>query len=184
MELFIGFVLGVIASILATIFLNAIPTHRQWPILSLLRNPRLFIQIHRDSPQRRIKELIDSLFQAWEEKDLNKYIKCWANDAVRVIGPTNAVTEGLQEIEDGFRQSISRYKAIRVMAAVVENINIRESTPNEAVAEVHYRFQFIRDADSLPIHEEATEFYVFRRVGENGWQIASNLDHSKDVSKT
>jgi len=184
MELLLGFVLGVIASILATIFLNAIPMYRQRPILSLLRNPRLFIQIHRDSPQKRIKELIESLFQAWEEKDLNKYIKCWTNDAVRVIGPTNSVTEGLQEIEEGFRQSIARYRVIRVMAVIVENIDIRESTPNEAVAEVHYRFQLIRDADSLPIHEEATEFYVFRRVSENGWKIASNIDHSKDVSKS
>ena len=183
MELSVGFVLGVIASVLATIFLNAIPTHRQWPILSLLRNPRLFIKVRRETSHRRIKELIESLFQAWEEKDLNKYIECWVPDAVRVVGPTNSVTEGLPEIEEGFRQSIARYRTIRVMAVVVENIDIRESTPNEAVAEVHYRFQLIRHADSLPIHEEATEFYVFRRVGENGWQIASNLDHSKDVSK-
>ncbi len=183
MELFIGFVLGIIASILATILLNVIPTYRQWPILSLFRNPRFFIQLRRDTSHRRIKDVIESIFQAWEEKDLDKYIECWAPDAVRVVGPTNSVTEGLPEIEESFRQSIARYRAIRVMAVVVENIDIRESTPNEAIAEVHYRFRLIRHADSLPIHEEATEFYVFRRVAENRWQIASNLDHSKDVSK-
>lgn len=183
MDLFLGFVIGFIASILATICLNAIPGHRQRPILSLLRNPKLFIQLHRKTSHRRIKELIKSLFQAWEEKDLNKYIACWAPDAVRVVGPTNSVTDGLPEIEEGFRQSIARYRTIRVLAVVVEDIDIRESTPNEAVAEVHYRFQLIRNADSLPIQEEATEFYVLRRVGEDGWQIASNLDHSKVVSK-
>ncbi len=183
MGLLIGFVLGVIASVLATIFLNAIPTHRQWPILSLLRNPRLFIQLHLDSPHRQIKDLIESLFQAWEEKDLNKYIRCWAKNAVRVVGPTNSVTEGLQEIQNSFQRSIDRYRTIRVVAVVVEDIDIREETPFEAVAEVHYRFQLIRDSDSLPIHEEATEFYVLQRAGDNGWQIASNLDHSKDVSK-
>ncbi len=184
MELFIGFVLGVIASILATIFLNAIPMYRQRSILSLLRNPRLYIQVHRDSPEKRIKERIESLFQAWEEKDLNKYIMCWSKDAVRMIGPTNSVTEGLQEIGNSFQQSIARYQVIRVVAVILENINIHKSTPNEAVAEVHYRFQLIRDEDSLPIHEEATEFYVLKRVSENDWKITSNLDHSKDISKS
>lgn len=184
MELFIGFVLGIIASILATIFLNAIPMYRQRPVLSLLRNPKLFLQIHRNSPQKQIKELIESLFHAWEEKDLKKYIKCWAEDSVRVIGPTNSVTEGLQEIEDSFRQSISRYRVIRVLALMVENIDICKLNPNEAIAEVHYRFQLIRNADSLPFHEEASEFYVLRQVNENGWKIASNLDHSKEISKS
>ena len=183
MELFLGFVLGFIASTLATIFLNAIPAYRQRPVLSLLRNPRLFIQLHRNTEQKRIKALIDSIFQAWEQKDLKKYLACWADDAVRVVGPTSTIVDRLPEIENGFQKSVARYHTIRVLSAFVENIDIRDSTPNEAATEVHYRFQLVRESDSLPVHEEATEFYILRRTEEKGWQIVSNLDHSKDVSK-
>lgn len=183
MEIFLGFVLGCIASMLATILLNAIPAYRQRPVLSLLRNPRLFIQLHRDSEQKKIKTLIDTLFRAWEEKDLHKYIACWASDAVRVVGPTNTVVNRLSEIEDGFKKSVARYRTIRVLSAVIEGIDIRATTPNEAIVEAHYRFQLTREPDLLPIHEEATEFYVLRRTEHEGWQIASNLDHSKDVAK-
>ncbi|MEK6739289.1 MAG: hypothetical protein AABY74_11565, partial [Planctomycetota bacterium] len=93
MDLFLGFLLGCIASMLATIFVNAIPAYRQRPVLSLLRNPRLFVQLRRDTEQKRIKTLIDSLFKAWEEKNLEKYMACWASDAVRVVGPTNTVVD-------------------------------------------------------------------------------------------
>jgi len=183
MEIFLGFVLGCIASMLATIFLNAIPSYRQHLLLSLLRNPRLFVQLHRDTEQRRIKTLIDSLFRAWEEKNLQKYIACWAGDAVRVVGPTNIVVDHLPDIEEGFKKSVARYRTIRVLSVVIEDIDIRATNPNEAVVEAHYRFQLTRESDLLPIHEEATEFYVLRRTDHQGWQIVSNLDHSKDVAK-
>jgi uncharacterized protein (TIGR02246 family) len=183
MELFLGFVLGCIASMLATIFINAIPAYRQRPLLSLLRNPRLFIQLRRDSEQKKIKALIDSLFRAWEEKNLQKYMACWSNDAVRVVGPTNTVVDHLPEIGEGFKKSIARYRTIRVLSAVIEDIDIRPTTPDEAMVEAHYRFQLTREPDLLPVHEEATEFYVLRRTEQQGWLIASNLDHSKDVAK-
>lgn len=183
MELFFGFVLGCIASMLATVCLNAIPTYRQRPILSLLRNPRLFVQLHRDTEQRRIKLLIDSLFKAWEEKSLQKYMECWASDAVRVIGPSNTVVEHLPEIEESFKKASCRYRTIRVMSAIIADIGIRETTPNEATVEVHYRFHLTREADLLPVCEEATEFYILRRTEHEGWRIVSNLDHSKDVAK-
>lgn len=168
---------------LATIFLNAIPDHRQRPILSLLRNPQLFIQLHGDTEQRRIKVLIDSLFKAWEEKDLEKYMACWAPDAVRVVGPTNTVVNRLGDIEKSFKKSSSCYRTIRVFSALIEDIEIRTRTPNEAVAEVHYRLQLTRESDALPVCEEATEFYILRRTQGQGWRIASNLDHSKDIGR-
>ena len=135
MDLFLGFLLGCIASMLATIFVNAIPAYRQRPVLSLLRNPRLFVQLRRDTEQKRIKTLIDSLFKAWEEKNLEKYMACWASDAVRVVGPTNTVVDHLPEIEEGFKKSIARYRTIRVLSVVLEDIDIRATTPNEAVVE-------------------------------------------------
>ena len=136
-----------------------------------------------DSQQKLIRILIDKLFHAWEEKDLECYLSCWTNDAVRVIGSTNTVVENITEIEECFRKSISRYSAINVQSSVIEDIEIRKSTPNEAVAEVHYRFQLIRESDYLPVHEEATEFFVLRKTVAAGWQIRSNLDHSRDVSR-
>lgn len=183
MEIFLGFVFGCVASMLATLILNAIPAYRQRPILSLLRNPVLFLQLHRNTEQRRIKALIDSLFKAWEEKDLKKYMACWASDAVRVVGPANTIVDHLPDIEEGFKKSANRYSAIRVLSAHIEDIKIRETTPDEAVVEARYRFHLTRAADLLPLYEEATEFYVLRRTKHEGWRIASNLDHSKDVVK-
>ncbi len=182
-ELVIGFVLGCIASMLATIFLNAIPAYRQWPILALLRNPRLFVQLRCNTEQRKIRVLINRLFRAWGEKDSQKYLSCWATDAVRVIGPTNTVEDRLPEIKSGFAHSCSRYHTIRVLSVVIEDIDIQESRPNEAVVKVHYRFQLVREPDLLPVCEEATELYVLRHTEHEGWKIASNLDHSKDVTK-
>ena len=183
MDLLLGFVLGFIASTLAAIFLNAIPPHRQRSWVSLLRNPRLFINLRSDTEHKKIKALLDSLFRAWEEKNVEAYLACWEADAVRVIGSTNAVADRLPEIEQGFKASIARYRTIRVMSVVVEDIDIRGTDSNEALVEAHYRFQLTREPDLLPVHEDATEFYVVRRSEEHGWRIASNLDHSRDVAK-
>jgi ketosteroid isomerase-like protein len=141
------------------------------------------MQLRRNTEQKNIKTLIDSLLRAWEEKDLQTYIRCWASDAVRVVGPTNTVVARLPEIEEGFKKSVARYRTIRVLSSVIEAIDIRATTPNDAVVEAYYRFRLTREPDLLPVYEEATEFYVLRRTEQQGWQITSNLDHSKDVAR-
>lgn len=183
MELFVGFILGVVASMIASILLNSIPSYRQRTLSTLLKNPRLFCKLYYNNHHKKINELFYNLYKSWEEKDLDKYISCWSSNAVRLIGTNNNIVDGLIEIKDAFIKSIARYRDIKVMSYVIEEIDIRKSEPIEATVEIHYRFQLIRMNDLLPVFEEATEYYILIQKKDGYWKIASNMDHSKDVSK-
>lgn len=191
MELLFGFALGFLASALAGILLNSIPAYRQRPFLASLRNPRLLIRLRLDTEERRIKRLIETLFDAWEERDPVKYRSCWAEDAVRVVGPKSDVVYHLSDIQKVFSQALERYLSTEVVALIFDAVELlhapmpkpqnSKEPPAHATAQVHYRLKMVR-LDSLPEHEEATEFYTLKRVA-GLWRIASNLDHSQDIQR-
>jgi len=62
MELLVGFILGIVASIIASFVFKAlessIPLSKQKRLITFFRNPKLFVNLHRDTEERKIKELI------------------------------------------------------------------------------------------------------------------------------
>ena len=183
MSLFLGFVLGVIASVIASVVISAIPPHKQRKVIAVLRNPWLNFQLLRSTPHQEIKAVLCKLFNAWEKKDLDSYLSCWSTDAVRVVGPMSQRQDGFEDLRVTFSAAIGKYKTITVSSVIFEKIEFEASRPADASAMLHYRFDLVRASDGLPVSEEATEFYALRKSEEDGWQIASNLDHSKDVAK-
>ncbi|HXM46471.1 MAG TPA: nuclear transport factor 2 family protein [Pyrinomonadaceae bacterium] len=185
MQLIVGFILGVVASVLASFvftWLSAIfPFERQRWIVAFLRNPILPFKLLRRGEERRIKDCIRRLFQSWCNKDLEKYLACWADDCVRVMGSVSTVKEDKNTIAQKFIRSCKRYSEISTPVIAFENIRISPDSRN-AIAEVYYRFELIRAEDSLPAVESSREFYSLRKSGDE-WLIASNIDYFTDVGK-
>jgi ketosteroid isomerase-like protein len=183
MELFLGFLLGILASMIASflfVYLSALITPEQHkPIVAFLRNPALAIRLLRDTNERRVKKRIEALFHAWETKDSQAYLSCWANDAVRLIGAVFGTTERKDSIAAKFHASCERYSDIRVSCLVIEDIKI--APPGDvAMAQVYYRFDLTRAQDSLPVVEASLEMYKLQRLNDN-WLIAANIDYFSPV---
>jgi Domain of unknown function (DUF4440) len=175
----VGFILGIIASLLASFTYASLPPHRQRPILAFLRNPRLFIRLRCATEERRVKSRIDALFSAWARKDLPAYLSCWAEDAVRIIGTESNVKEDKSLIGAKFSAAGTRYFEIGVSSVVFDSITIGPR-PGTAVAEVSYRFVLTRTEDLLPVVEDSREVYALRVV-QGEWLIASNIDHFYEI---
>lgn len=174
-----GFIAGIVATVfsdaIAAWLARAVPMRFTRWLDTVAANPRLYFQTKLDTPERRIKELVEDLFDAWSSKDLEKYLACWADDAVRVVGPQATVEESKEQIREKFFASCERYAVIRVEYVAFESI-LMSPQANTAVAQVRYRFVLTRRKDGLPIVEDARELYSLRL--QNGtWQIASNIDH-------
>jgi Domain of unknown function (DUF4440) len=185
MALFVGFLLGVMASLLASFayayITNAVPLHRQRPVLAALRNPQLYYRLRRDTAERRVKQRIEALFAAWRRKQLADYLACWTGDAVRIIGTESNVKEDKAMIGAKFSASCKRYSAIEVSSVVFESIRIGPR-PGMAMAEVSYRFVLTRAEDALPVVEDAHEVYALREQ-EGSWIVASNIDHFYEIRR-
>lgn len=174
-----GFLLGV----LATVFSDAIASwlagvapigFTRW-LSAIAANPRLYFRTRRNTPERRIKILIEQLFRAWEKKDLETYLSCWADDAVRIVGTNANVEETKVQIGEKFSASCQRYSDIKVESLILERVDLSPQC-NSAIVEARYRFCLTRTRDGLPVLEDAKEVYAIRRH-EGVWRIASNIDH-------
>jgi ketosteroid isomerase-like protein len=183
MELFFGFLLGILASVIASflfIYLSAlIQPEQHRPIIALLRNPVLALRLVRDTNERSVKQRIETLFDAWERKDSQTYLSCWADDAVRLIGAASSQAETKDSIATKFHVSCERYSDIHVSCPVMEDIKIAPSE-DVALAQVYYRFDLTRAQDSLPVVEASLEVYKLRRVKDD-WLIAANIDYFSPV---
>jgi uncharacterized protein (TIGR02246 family) len=183
MELLVGFILGIVASIIASFVFKAlessIPLSKQKRLITFFRNPKLFVNLHRDTEERKIKELIEKLFKAWETKDIELYLSCWADDTVRIVGTDSTTKESKDEIARKFNASFDKYSDIRVEALVLDDITLGPRA-GTATAKVHYRFSLTRSSDYLPIAEEAQELYSLRQT-KGEWIIASNIDHFYEI---
>lgn len=174
---------GFIAGVIATLFSDAIASWlaRLFPIKftrwlsAVAANPKLYLRTRQNTPERKIKELLDTLFHAWEQKDLNGYLACWADDAIRIVGLSSNREENKAQIREKFIASCERYSKIRVESFVLERIDLLPQS-DSAVAEVRYRFHLTRARDTLPVLEDAKEVYALRKV-EGAWTITSNIDH-------
>jgi uncharacterized protein (TIGR02246 family) len=174
-----GFALGV----LSTLFSNAIISwvERRVPIRitrwlnAFAANPALYIRVTRDTPERRIKEVIVRLFSAWEQQNLEHYLSCWTDDAIRVVSVNSYIEESLAEIRAKFLSSCQRYSQIKVESFVLEHVRI-STLGDAAIVQARYRLHLTRRRDGLPILEDATEVYALRRK-EDAWKVTGNMDH-------
>jgi len=120
MELFIGFLIGIVASIIASFafkaFESALPLSKQKRLFGFLKNPSLFMRI-RFNTEEKIKELIVKLFNAWETKDPEEYLSCWSDDAIRVVGTNSPIKENKKTIKTKFMDAIEKYSTIKVDAS-------------------------------------------------------------------
>jgi len=183
MEIFLaagGFLLGVIATVfsdaIAAWLARVIPIGFTRRLTAMAANPRLYLRTLRDTPERRIKLLIEQLFRAWEKKDLETYLSCWADNAIRIVGTNANVEETKVQIGEKFSASCQRYSDIEVDSLVLERVDLSPRCGDSAIAEVRYRFCLTRARDALPVLEDAREVYSMRRH-EGVWRIASNIDH-------
>ena len=183
MQLLIGFILGVVSSAIASFLFRwyemDVPIVKQKRMIVFCRNPALYIKLRLNTEERRIKQVIERLFNAWENKDLYAYASCWADDAVRIIGVTSTQEEDKSEILEKFRSSCQKYSVIRVTALIYDDISIgpRQGT---SFVKVHYRFELVRAKDGLPVVEESQEVYSLR-LRDTSWQIATNIDHFYEI---
>ncbi len=90
MEFIVGFISGVLASVIASFLFRwfeiDVPLVKQKRMMAFFRNPALYLRLKLNTDERRIKQLVERLFFAWEMKDLNAYSSCWADDAVKIVG--------------------------------------------------------------------------------------------------
>lgn len=183
MELIAGFFLGVVTSIIASFlfrwFEMDVPLVKQKRMMAFLRNPALYLRLKLNTDERRIKELIERLFLAWETKDLNAYSFCWAANAVRIVGSESPINEDKAQIIEKFRSSCQRYSVIKVPALVFDDISIGPRQ-GMATAKVHYRFELVRESDGIPIFEDSQEVYSLK-FRNDSWQIFANMDHSYEI---
>lgn len=174
-----GFILGVLASVIASFLFRCfeidVPLVKQKRMMAFLRSPALFIRLRLNTDERRIKELIERLFLAWERKDLDAYSSCWAADAVRVVGSESPIKEDKRQIVEKFQSSCQKYSVIKVLAIVFDKISIGPR-PGTAIAMVHYRFDLVRESDGIPKSEDSQEVYLLK-FRNGSWQILSNMDH-------
>lgn len=182
MEYLIGFILGVLASILASFVVSTIPPERQRWLTALMRNPSLLFRLKRAGPEREIRDLLQKLFRAWESKNLSEYLDCWAEDCIRLTGPTSSNKEDKAAIRAKFEDSCRRHSQIRVTALILKDVRL-VPMGDRAIAEVFYRFALTRTEDSLPIHETADEVYSLHKE-EARWLITANIDHYHEVGST
>lgn len=185
MQVIIGFILGVVASLIASFvftWITAIfPFERQRWIITLLRNPFLLFKLMFRTKEQEVRNRIRVLFQAWCTKDVDRYLKCWADDCVRVMGSDSTVREDKAAIREKFNRSCAKYLEISTPVVAFENIRISPNSQN-AIAEVYYRFELTRAEDLLPTVEVSKEFYSLRKEG-NEWVIASNIDYFTDIGR-
>ena len=185
MQVIVGFVLGVVTSVLASFvftWLTALfPFERQRWIVAFMRHPFLQLKFRFRTDERKIRNRIRILFRSWRDKDLETYLSCWAEDCVRVMGSTSTVKEDKAAIAEKFSESCAKYFEISTPVVSIESVRISPDSTN-AVAEVYYRFELIRAEDSLPAIECSKEFYSLRKQ-DNEWLIVSNIDWFSEVGK-
>jgi hypothetical protein len=178
-EIIIGFVLGVVSSVLASFLFSWVtaifPFERQRWFIAFLRNPMLKARIAFRAEDRKIRDRIHRVFCAWRDKDLESYLSCWAEDCIRIIGSSSTVKEDKLAIAEKFKRSCEEYREISTPIVVIDNIKISPDGCN-AVAEVYYRFELTRIDDSLPAVESSREFYSLR-LSDGDWIIFSNIDY-------
>ena len=183
MELLIGFILGLFASVIAsfifTWFWEVFPLDRQRRIITFFRNPLLSFRLFRNTEERRIKNVLQTLFRSWCDKDKEKYLSCWADDCIRIMGSDSLVKEDKNAIAAKFSWSCQKYNEITVPVFVVEDIRLSQDSQS-ARAEVYYKFKLTKAEDSLPVIEPAREFYALRKRDDK-WVIISNVDHFSEM---
>lgn len=182
MELFLGFILGLISSLFASYafawLAPLLPVSQQKQVKIYILKPRLFFKLLLHTDERQIKDRITSLFMAWTSKNLEDYLSCWAESAVRLYGPSLQAEEFKEDIKRKFTESCRKYSIIKVSNLVFENIQVN-SDHVTATANVFYRFELIRADIGLPVIEECREVYVLRKTG-GVWSITANRDHARD----
>ena len=182
MELFLGFVVGVVASILASLIVSILPTHQYRPVIAFGRNPSLFFRLLHHGEERQIKGRIDALFDAWRKKDSKAYLACWAEDAIRIVGPKSNEEYKKGSIGAGFNAACLRYSKIDAPCVILEHIAFSPTRDN-AVVHVYYRMNLLRAQDGLPVFEESSEVYALRKA-DGDWLITSNIDHFCEIRST
>jgi muramoyltetrapeptide carboxypeptidase len=180
MELLIGFGLGIAARLIAAVVHAWFTSWRQRPLLAALRKPKLRLRMCLNTPEREIAQVIRRLFRAWTEKNRDAYLRCWATDAVRMVGIGATRQEDKLAIVRRFDASCAKYKAILVPMVVIEDIRVAPDQ-DTATAEVFYRFELIREADSLPTVDTAREVYSLRRHGQS-WRLTTNIDYFEEIT--
>ena len=71
MELALGFLLGILASYLASALAVFAPPAHPRSLLAALRNPRLALRLTGNTEERRIRNTLVALTRAWETKNLD-----------------------------------------------------------------------------------------------------------------
>jgi hypothetical protein len=183
MELLVGFIFGVVASLIASyIFTWLTPLlslKQQKQIKVYISKPLLFVRLLRHTDERRIKDRIVALFEAWTTKSPDDYLSCWADNAVRLPGPSSEDNENKEMIERKFRASCQKYSVIKVSRLVIENIII-DADKITARANVYYRFDLTRADHPLTFSDESREAYILKKTG-GVWSITANIDYYLDL---
>ncbi|MFC1679097.1 hypothetical protein ACFL2T_02675 [Elusimicrobiota bacterium] len=182
MDIILGFILGVIASVFASFIVSSLPTHRYRPLIAFGKNPGLFIRLLVGGEEQIIYNRISVLFRAWETKNEKAYLECWTEDAVRIVGAKSNSKQNKDKIGKVFRASCKRYLKIKVPCAILEQVSLNPSK-NKAIAHVYYRMDLVRSKDNLPVYEESREVYALKK-SERKWLITSNIDHFCEIRPT
>jgi hypothetical protein len=179
----LGFIAGVFTSVIASFLFRwfdmDVPLIKQKRMMAFIRNPIRYIRMRLDTDERKITELIERLFRAWEMKDLLTYSSCWADGALRIIGTQSPINEDKSQIVKNFESSCQRYSSIKVAGLVFDKITIGPRQ-GMAIVNVHYRFELSRTSDGLPILEDSQEVYSVK-YRNDCWQIVSNIDHFYEI---
>lgn len=176
--LLLGFVLGVLSSIVATPLvawmMRVLPRRMVVGTTAVALHPLLPVKLRRP-PARQSRSVVERLFRSWTEQDRDLYASCWHTDAVRTqrrLG-LELDRQPLELIALRFDESCGLYSEIKVPWWVVENAAIRSD--RDVVLSVAYQMTLVRRADGIQLVEDGREQYRITAV-DGRWAIRSNFD--------
>lgn len=176
--LLLGFVLGVLSSIVATPLIwwamHVLPRRVVVRTTAVALHPLLPLRLRR-APARDAQAIIDRLFTAWGIRDRDLYLSCWHPDGVRTqrrLGHEHDL-QTLEAIGRRFDESCGRYSEIKVPWWTVENVAIGSDL--DVFLNVAYQMTLVRQADGILLVEEGREQYRLSAT-DGRWAISSNFD--------
>ena len=177
MEIVVGFFLGVVTSILTSLFVKTFndrfPSASDSRLFLTVKNPLRHVQIRRAKAPI---ETIRRVFAAWETKDEEAYQSCWDPNAIKNVGDYYSTKQHFNEIVQRFRENCSAYESIEIRYLNIEKVTW---SVDKNTARVRSRYgQRLDRKDGLLIEERGQETYALTQSDDGVWRIRANWDES------
>ena len=167
---------SIVATFLVAYFISTLTVKYQKLIIATVKKPNLYISIFRDTDEKNIALVIQKIFTSWNTKNVEDYIACWSDDAVKIISSNTDKKFTKAAIKGKFIVSCETYSSISTEYLVFNDIRVNYPEMGLAIVDVNYRFLLISKESSLPVIEDTNELYVLENDGKN-WKIKANHDH-------